>query len=102
MARLSFSGEQKKSAPVFGGGQVALVLSCCESLVGGLTAGWPLTRDIASEGGAYGYCRSAPFKEAVPWGDAGSWAAKLFSINSTCTVLWRTRPVSWAPWALPI
>src|SRR6185437_1643936 len=51
MTRLHFSCRQK-SAPVFGGGQVALVLSCCESLVGGLTAGWPLARDIASEGGA--------------------------------------------------
>ena len=51
IADASFTGKQK-SAPVFGGGQVALVLSCCESLVGGLTAGWPLARDIASEGGA--------------------------------------------------
>jgi len=47
-----YNSGRKKSAPVFGGGQVALVLSCCESLVGGLTAGWPLARDIASEGGA--------------------------------------------------
>ncbi len=52
-------------------------------------------------GRGYGCCRSAPFKEAVPWGDAASWAAKLFSIKSTCTLLWRTRPLSSAPWALP-
>jgi hypothetical protein len=31
----------KKNGPRINGGQVALVLSRCESLVGGLTAGWP-------------------------------------------------------------
>jgi hypothetical protein len=34
----------KKTAPVFGGGQVALVLSCCESFFGGRTAGEPSAR----------------------------------------------------------
>src|SRR5580692_9697528 len=37
-------GRRQKTAPVFGGGQVALVLSCCESFFGGHTAGEPLAR----------------------------------------------------------
>ena len=41
----------QKTAPVFGGGQVALVLSCCESFFGGRTAGEPSARERASGGG---------------------------------------------------
>ena len=85
-------GPEKKSAPVVYGGQVALVLSRCESLIGGLPAGEPMARKSASEGGAERpYGRSAPFKEAAFWGDAESWAAKLFSITRTSTLLVRTR-----------
>jgi hypothetical protein len=39
---------RQKTAPVFDGGQVALVLSCCESLVGGQTAGEPSVPERAS------------------------------------------------------
>jgi len=35
---------RQKNAPVMSGGQVALVLSCCESLIGGQTAGKPPER----------------------------------------------------------
>ena len=83
---------RQKTAPVCDGGQVALVLSRCESLIGGRSAGEPLTRKGASEGGAVRpYGRSAPFKDAAFWGDAESWAAKLFSITRTSTLLVRTR-----------
>jgi hypothetical protein len=41
----------QKTAPVFDGGQVALVLSCCESFFGGRTAGEPSARERASGGG---------------------------------------------------
>ena len=41
----------KKRPPFFGGGQVALVLSCCESFFGGQTAGEPSVRERASGGG---------------------------------------------------
>ncbi len=37
------------------------------------------------------YGRSAPVKDATPWGDVESWAAKLFSINRICTLLALTR-----------
>jgi hypothetical protein len=45
----------QKTAPVFGGGQVALVLSCCESFIGGRTAGGPSVRERASGGGFAAY-----------------------------------------------
>jgi len=49
----------KKTAPVFHGGQVALVLSRCESLVGGLTAGWPLAQKQSLGGGIGRYITAA-------------------------------------------
>src|ERR1700733_4289241 len=47
-AALAESTSPQKTAPVFGGGQVALVLSCCESFFGGRTAGEPSARERAS------------------------------------------------------
>ena len=79
---------RQKTAPVFNGGQVALVLSRCESLVGGRTAGWPLAR-VQSLGGGWprNYGCSAPAAAGALWGDAPARAAKLFSISRRCTLL---------------
>jgi len=89
---LTRAGARKKTAPVFNGGQVALVLSRCESLVGGLTAGWPSGAKQSLGGGwPRSYGCSAPVEAAALWGDAAAWAAKLFSINRMCTLLERMR-----------
>jgi hypothetical protein len=48
----------KKTAPV-SGGQVALVLSRCESFFGGLTAGWPLAQEQSLGGGVGRYVTAA-------------------------------------------
>jgi hypothetical protein len=60
-----------------------------ESLIGGRAA-WGRRCGCAMGEGLRCY-RSAPVKEAAPWGGAAPWAAKLFSINRICTVLVRTR-----------
>ena len=73
---------------MFSGGQIALVLSLIESLIGGRTAGSRPERLSASGERLCGYYgRSAPVKEAASWGDADAWAAKLFSINRMRTLL---------------
>ena len=91
-AALKSAVQHKKNGPRIDGGQVALVLSRCESFVGGLTAGWPLAQERSLGGGwPRTYGRSAPVEAAALWGDAAAWAAKLFSIRRMCTVLVRTR-----------
>ena len=82
----SWCGYQKKG-PRSCGGHVALVLSWRESFVGGQRRGGPSARKNSLGGGLLPYGRSAPVEEATPWGGATSWAAKLFSINRTCTLL---------------
>jgi len=87
---------KQKTAPVFDGGQVALVLSRCESLVGGLTAGWPQAQEQSLGGGwpRYYGCSAPPVAPAL-WGDADARAAKLFSISTRCTLLVFTRSGFW-------
>src|SRR5208283_1898717 len=71
----------KKNGPRVHGGQVALVLSRCESFFGGLRRGgrWRECRASGEELAAYYGC-SAPAAAGALWGDAAAWAAKLFSI----------------------
>ena len=52
---------------------------------GGVAVG--ADRSLRGGGCAASYGRSAPLKDAIPWGDVEPWAAKLFSINLICTVL---------------
>jgi hypothetical protein len=81
-----------KNGPRFNGGQVALVLSRCESFIGGLTAGWPLALKQSLGGGwPRSYGCSAPAAAEALWGDAPAGAAKLFSIKTRCTLLILTR-----------
>ncbi len=86
LSRVEGAQSKQKTAPVFGGGQVALVLSCCESFFGGQTAGEPSARLRSLRGWLCGLRRSAPNVDYMPWGDVESWAAKLFSINRMCTL----------------
>ena len=77
----------KKNGPRFNGGQVALVLSCCESSIGGQRRG-SRRHEGSLRGWLHSYfCCSVPVEDAIPWGDVVPWAAKLFSINLICTVL---------------
>ena len=81
----------KKSAPDLLGGQLALVLSSTERCFGGLGSLVLPGRSSPMGGGLRTYGRSAPVEEDPLWGNGPPWAAKLFSINRTCTVLLRTR-----------
>jgi hypothetical protein len=76
----------KKTAPVVNGGQVALVLSRCESLLA--ANGGVAVDSERSLGGGWPRCYgcSEPVEAVVPWGGAAAWAAKLFSINRICTL----------------
>jgi hypothetical protein len=51
LGRFRILPPMQKNGPRRNGGQVALVLSRCESLVGGLTAGWPLALEQSLGGG---------------------------------------------------
>ena len=75
-----------------------MVLSLFESLVGGPATQAPQARKEAS-GVGLRLCqgRSAPVKGAALWGDAASWAAKLFSINRMRTLFAFAERVSPSP-----
>src|SRR5579863_4290480 len=90
------SKKHQKNGPCFSRGQVALVLSRCESFFGGLRRGgrWRECRASGEELAAYCGC-SAPAAAGALWGDAAAWAAKLFSITLRCTLLNRTRSGFW-------
>ena len=100
-ARLVSGNRGTKNRPLIFSGASWLWFSLLRR---GVLAAWTAgaaRADAPLGGGLRAYGRSAPVEETSLWGNGVSWAAKLFSINRTCTVLLRMRASSVEDAALP-